>query len=75
MDIPSLARRGALLLVIVAAVGCAAPQESGPTDLNEDGDRDGIPDGNSPDPGATNEADNTTWDGYGNTTNATNTTA
>ena len=72
MELASLARRGALLLVIVAIVaGCTTPSESAPEDLNEDGDRDGIVDGNSPDPWATNESGNATWNGYGNETNAT----
>lgn len=46
--------RPAAVVVAVAAVvaGCAVPEEAGPTDLHQDGDRDGIPDGNSPVPGA-----------------------
>lgn len=41
----SLARRTLLGLVIAALVaGCAAPQESGPEDLNTDKDRNGLPD-------------------------------
>lgn len=51
MDVFALARRAALLLAVAALVaGCATPQESGPVDTHEDADRDGVPDGRSPDP-------------------------
>lgn len=57
MDVTSLFRRGALLLAVAVVVaGCATPAESGPEDRHQDGDQDGIPDGNSPDPWS-NETD------------------
>lgn len=55
----TLRRTFVLLIVAAVAAGCATPDESsGPTDLNQDADRDGIPDGNSPVPG-TNETNDT----------------
>lgn len=51
MDVSAVARRAALLLAVAAVVaGCATPQESGPVDAHQDADRDGVPDGRSPDP-------------------------
>ncbi|HUR67728.1 MAG TPA: hypothetical protein VM370_00650 [Candidatus Thermoplasmatota archaeon] len=45
MHVLRMLRRTALLVAIVALVaGCAAPQENGPTDLNEDADHNGIAD-------------------------------
>ena len=59
MELFTFVRRSAVLLVVVAiAAGCAAsPEESGPDDANCDGDRDGIPDGQSPSDGTNTACD------------------
>ena len=60
MEVFTFVRRSAVLLVVVAiAAGCAAtPDESrGPGDANCDGDRDGIPDGQSPVEGTNSTCD------------------
>lgn len=41
----AVARRVLVTLIVFAVVaGCTEPQESGPVDLNNDSDRNGIPD-------------------------------
>ncbi|HET6405173.1 MAG TPA: hypothetical protein VFH78_11035 [Candidatus Thermoplasmatota archaeon] len=54
MNVLATLRRTALLLIVAAVVaGCATPpDENRPGDLHCDGDRNGIPDGQSPDPWA-----------------------
>ena len=64
MELIPFLRRAAVLLAVAAVVaGCTAPQESGPADANCDGDRDGIPDGQSP-----VEGTNSTCEDPGNAT-------
>lgn len=59
MSILSALRKGALAIAVAALVaGCAAPpEENRPGDLHCDGDRDGIPDGQSPVEGANETCD------------------
>lgn len=59
MNVLAILRRSALLIVVAAVVaGCTTPpDENRPGDLNCDGDRDGVPDGQSPVEGANETCD------------------